>query len=350
MPIETSLFDYELPQELIAQTPLENRQESRLMKIDRETGIIEHLHFANIIDHLHPGDLLVINDTRVIPARLFVNKKTGARIELLFLKKEDSGENIWRALARPGRRIDTGTELFHDSSEAPFCTISAKHEKGEISVEVAPDDLISFLALHGTVPLPPYIKNKIDNPNRYQTVYAERDGSAAAPTAGLHFTPDLIEKIKSKGIRFATVTLHIGLDTFKPVDEEYIEDHKMHSEFYTMPDETAAAIAETKRSGGRVIAVGTTSVRAMESWALDKSPDELSGAPAGASGETRLFIFRREQFAVTNAVITNFHLPKSTLIILVSAFAGLDLLREAYEKAVKEKYRFYSFGDAMLIV
>ena len=350
MPIETRLFDYELPRELIAQTPLEKREDSRLLLLDRSTGKIERRSFTDIIDYIRPVDLLVVNDTRVFPARLFVNKKSGGRIELLFLNQTDAPENEWRALARPGRRLAAGTELFHESLETPFCRVVSILEKGEITVEVSPRPLFSFLELHGAVPLPPYIKDKISDPRRYQTVYAERDGSAAAPTAGLHFTPELIEKIKKSGARFASVTLHIGLDTFKPVGEELIEDHTMHAEFYTVPDETAAAVSETRRGGGRVIAVGTTSVRALESWAAGESKNEPAPAPKGKSGETRLFIFRRDQFAVTDAMITNFHLPRSTLIIMVSAFAGYDLLRSAYSEAIENKYRFYSFGDAMLIV
>lgn len=346
MSIETKLYDYELPQELIAQTPLVNREESRLMVIHRDTGAIEHRRFSDIVEYVRSGDLFVVNDTRVFPARLFVKKKTGARIELLLLKPVDEPNGLWRALARPGRRLDIGTELFHDTHELPFCRMIEKHEAGEWTIEATPRPLIPFLETHGIVPLPPYIKNTIPDPNRYQTVYATRNGSAAAPTAGLHFTPPLISRVENAGARFANVTLHIGLDTFKPVSTDLIEDHKMHSEIYYVPDETALSASEAARKG-RVVAVGTTAVRALESWAADREPDS---AVSGSSGETRLFIFKREQFKAVDVMITNFHLPRSTLLILVSAFAGLELTRRAYEEAVKERYRFYSFGDAMLIL
>lgn len=350
MPIETLLFDYELPPELIAQVPIENRDQSRLMVIHRENGGIEHRRFCDIVEYVQPGDLFVINDSRVIHARLFVKKKTGARIELLFLNQTDEKENIWRALARPGGRLRTEMELFHDSLEGPFCRLAEKHDRGVWTVEVIPNPLIPFLEKHGTVPLPPYIKNDIADPGRYQTVYAQRNGSAAAPTAGLHFTDSLMKRIENKGARFARVTLHIGLDTFRPIATDFIEDHEMHSEFYSAPDETAALISETIRAGCRVVAVGTTAVRSLESWADGMSREELSGGHSGRSGETRLFIYKREQIKAVDALVTNFHLPRSTLIALVSAFAGRETILRAYREAIRERYRFYSLGDAMLIV
>jgi S-adenosylmethionine:tRNA ribosyltransferase-isomerase len=350
LPIETRLYDYELPTELIAQVPIGDRDKSRLMIVDRAGGGVTHSRFAEIVEYVRPGDLFVINDSRVIRARLFVKKKSGARIELLFLRRTDEIRKRWRALARPGRKLSAGTELFHDSLDTPFCRIIKKHDGGEWTVEVSPDPLIPFLELNGVVPLPPYIKTEISDPGRYQTIYADPAGSAAAPTAGLHFTELLMKKMEEKGARFARVTLHIGLDTFRPVSTEYLEDHQMHSETYTVPGETAAAICETVRNGGRVIAVGTTSVRSLESWAYGRTRESIAAGIPGCSGDTRLFIYQKDQIKVVDALVTNFHLPRSTLLALVSAFTGLDLVKRAYGDAIRERYRFYSFGDAMLIV
>jgi len=350
LPTETRLFDYDLPPELIAQVPLENRERSRLLVIHRDTGEIEHRMFTDIIEYVRPGDLFVANDTRVFPARLFVKKPTGANIELLFLKPVDKEKTAWNVLARPGRRLREGTSLFHDSLSGPFCRLAEKHENGSWTAEALPRPLIPFLEKYGVVPLPPYIKESISDPNRYQTIYAEKDGSAAAPTAGLHFTAPLIRRIEKTGASFTKVTLHIGLDTFKPVSAEFIEDHQMHSETYCVTDDAARAVAGSIRGGGRVVAVGTTAVRALESWAAGRPRHELARALSGGEGDTNLFIRRRSQFFTTDALLTNFHLPRSTLLILVSAFAGHEIIRRAYEEAIRERYRFYSFGDAMLIL
>ncbi len=350
MPTETRLFDYDLPPELIAQVPLEKRERSRLLVIHRDTGEIQHRTFTDIHEYVEPGDLFVVNDTRVFPARLFVKKPTGANVELLFLKPVDEDKSAWNALARPGRRLREGTELFHGSLPGPFCRLGEKHEDGSWTLEALPRPLIPFLEKYGIVPLPPYIKKTISDPNRYQTIYADRNGSAAAPTAGLHFTDPLIRRIEKTGASFAKVTLHIGLDTFKPVSTEFIEDHAMHSETYYVTDIAARAVAGSIRDGGRIVAVGTTAVRSLESWAAGRSRDALARALSGREGDTTLFISRRSQFSATDALITNFHLPRSTLLILVSAFAGHEIIRRAYAEAIKEKYRFYSFGDAMLIL
>ena len=308
-------YDYDLPEELIAQDPLEDRSSSRLMVLDRQTGDVEHRHFTDILEYLHPGDCLVINNTKVIPARLFgVKEDTQAKIEVLLLKRKEN--DIWETLVKPGKKAKPGTKL------------------------VFGDEILDQL---GQMPLPPYITHQLKDKNRYQTVYAKYDGSAAAPTAGLHFTKELLQKVKDMGVDIAEVTLHVGLGTFRPVKVENVLDHHMHSEFYMVSQEAADKINRAKESGHRVIAVGTTSTRTLEAAA-----DE-NGRLHETSGWTEIFIYPGYQFKVIDALITNFHLPQSTLVMLVSALAGRAHVLHAYEIAVKERYRFFSFGDAMLI-
>ena len=336
-------FDYELPQELIAQDPLEDRSSSRLMVLDKQTGAVEHHIFKEITNYLKPGDCLVINNTKVIPARLFgVKLGTEAKIELLLLKRREN--DIWETLVKPGKKAKPGTVVsFGDGLLT-----------GEI-VDVVEDGnrLIQFhyegifeeiLDKLGQMPLPPYITHQLEDKNRYQTVYAKYDGSAAAPTAGLHFTPELLDQIRSMGVTIAEVTLHVGLGTFRPVKVENVQEHHMHSEFYRIEQEEADKINEAKRSGHRIISVGTTSTRTLESAA-----DE-NGYLTAKSGWTDIFIYPGYHFKVIDGLITNFHLPQSTLVMLVSALAGREHILAAYRTAVKEKYRFFSFGDAMLII
>ncbi len=335
-------FDYYLPKELIAQDPLEDRSSSRLLVLDKNTGAIEHKVFKDIIDYLNPGDCLVINDTKVIPARLMgVKEGTGAAIEVLLLKRKVN--DIWECLVKPGKKCRPGTVI--DFGEGTL--------KGEIT-EVIDDGnrLIQFhyegifeeiLDKLGQMPLPPYITHKLQDKNRYQTVYARHEGSAAAPTAGLHFTRELLERIKEKGITIASVTLHVGLGTFRPVKVQNIQEHHMHSEYYCIEQEEADKINAARRNGGRVIAVGTTSCRTLESAALE------DGTIPEKSGNTDIFIYPGYRFKAIDCLITNFHLPESTLVMLVSALAGKDNIMHAYEEAVKERYRFFSFGDAMFI-
>jgi len=349
LPTDIRLLDYSLPQRLIAQQPAERRDESRLLILRRDTGDLEQRAFRDIAGHARSGDLFVVNDSRVFPARLFVNRTTGGRVEILFLNQADEGGALWKCLARPARRLREGEILFHGSPPAPFCRFDSKNDSGIALVEILRPPLFPFLAKHGIVPLPPYINDAIDDPERYQTVYAEREGSAAAPTAGLHFTPELIKTIKAAGARFASVTLHIGLDTFKPIATSTVEAHEIHTEVYFVPDETARLAAQTVREGGRVIAVGTTAVRCLETWAAGKSREELAGAESGSSGATSLFIHNRSQFRIVDAMITNFHLPRTSLLALVAAFAGLDNIMSAYKFAIDNDYRFYSLGDAMFI-
>lgn len=348
MTTPTELYYYELPEELIAQEPLAERASSRLLTMDRATGGVRHSVFSEIPSMLKPGDLLVVNETKVFPARLRVKKETGAEIELMFLKKIN--DVSWDALARPGRRLKEGTPLyFGNIADQPFCQVAEKFHSGVVRVtmnEFRGDALFDFLSVHGETPLPPYIKKKSDDPGRYQTVYAGIPGSSAAPTAGMHFTNELLSQCESAGASFAKVTLHIGLDTFRPVTTPTLEEHVMHSEYYEVPDSVAKAVLATRLGGGRVIAVGTTSVRSLESWAVSGG----DGLPAGGSrGDTRLFIFKREQFRVTDAIITNFHLPGTTLLAMICAFAGRENVLDAYAEAVGMKYRFFSFGDAMFI-
>ena len=335
-------FDYELPEELIAQDPLEDRSASRLMVLDKTTGEIRHDIFRHIIDELVPGDCLVINNTKVIPARLFgVKRDTGASIEVLLLKRRDN--NIWETLVKPGKKAKVGTVLEFGDGLLTGTVVDVVEEGNRLiqfSYEGIFEEILDKL---GQMPLPPYITHPLKDKNRYQTVYAKYDGSAAAPTAGLHFTKELLEKIKEKGVEIASVTLHVGLGTFRPVKVEHIEEHHMHSEFYRIEPEEAEKINRAKESGHRIIAVGTTSCRTLESAA-----DE-NGHLEAKSGWTEIFIYPGYQFKCIDALITNFHLPQSTLVMLVSALAGKDHVLAAYKEAVKERYRFFSFGDAMFI-
>lgn len=341
--MKLSDFYYDLPQELIAQDPLKNRSESRLMVLDRKTGELKHKHFYEIIDYLNPGDCLVINDTKVIPARLMgVKEDTGASIEVLLLKRKS--EKVWETLVRPGKKMRIGARVsFGDGLLTGEVTDIAAEGNRLIRFEYDGiwEELLDQL---GQMPLPPYITHKLDDKNRYQTVYAKHDGSAAAPTAGLHFTEELLSQINEKGVEVAHVTLHVGLGTFRPVKVDNILEHHMHSEFYMVDEEEAAKINEVKERGGKVVSVGTTSTRTLE------SVSDENGIVHGGSGTTEIFIYPGYQFKVIDSLITNFHLPESTLLMLVSAFSTREKIMEAYAAAVKEQYRFFSFGDAMLIV
>lgn len=337
-----SEFDYELKEELIAQHPLKERDSSRLMLLDKNTGEIEHKVFRNIVDYLNKGDCLVVNNSRVLPARLIGNKKdTEGKMEFLLLKRTD--KDTWQALVKPGKRAKVGTEFYFGNGELRATVVSIAEEGSRIvkfSYEGIFEEVLDRL---GQMPLPPYIKEKLEDKERYQTVYSKEEGSAAAPTAGLHFTKELLEKIREKGVEVAEVTLHVGLGTFRPVSEEVIEEHKMHSEYYIIDKETAEKINRAKKDGGRVIAVGTTSLRCLESVA------KKNGAIVEDSGWTDIFIYPPYEFKAIDALITNFHLPKSSLVMLVSALAGKENIMRAYETAVQERYRFFSFGDAMFI-
>jgi S-adenosylmethionine:tRNA ribosyltransferase-isomerase len=339
--MQTSDFDYFLPPERIAQTPVEPRDSSRLMVLHRGSDVIIDSVFKDIREFLHPGDLLVINQTRVIPARLFARKSTGGRVELLLLKRLATGE--WEALVG-GKHLRTGTHLTVDNG--PEVEIVAEMEGSQRILRFL-QPVEEMLPSVGEMPLPPYIHTHLTDPERYQTVYSKQAGSAAAPTAGLHFTPALMQSLEQYGVRFARVTLHVGLDTFSPVTEADPLEHKIHTEWCEVTSETAELINSTKQAGGRVIAVGTTSVRTIESSAQAST---VVGRAAPISGSTGLFILPGYSFRLVDAMITNFHLPKSTLLMLVSAFAGREFMLHAYEEAVKREYRFYSFGDAMLIL
>ena len=335
-------YDYDLPEELIAQDPLEDRSSSRLMVLDRQTGDVEHRHFTDILEYLHPGDCLVINNTKVIPARLFgVKEDTQAKIEVLLLKRKEN--DIWETLVKPGKKAKPGTKLVFGDGLLTAEVVDVV-EEGNRLIQFHYDGIFEeILDQLGQMPLPPYITHQLKDKNRYQTVYAKSDGSAAAPTAGLHFTKELLQKVKDMGVDIAEVTLHVGLGTFRPVKVDNVLDHHMHSEFYMVSQEAADKINRAKENGHRVIAVGTTSTRTLEAAA-----DE-NGHLQETSGWTEIFIYPGYQFKVIDALITNFHLPQSTLVMLVSALAGREHVLHAYETAVKEKYRFFSFGDAMLI-
>ena len=335
-------YDYDLPEELIAQDPLEDRSSSRLMVLDRQTGDVEHRHFTDILEYLHPGDCLVIINTKVIPARLFgVKEDTQAKIEVLLLKRKEN--DIWETLVKPGKKAKPGTKLVFGDGLLTAEVVDVV-EEGNRLIQFHYDGIFEeILDQLGQMPLPPYITHQLKDKNRYQTVYAKYDGSAAAPTAGLHFTKELLQKVKDMGVDIAEVTLHVGLGTFRPVKVENVLDHHMHSEFYMVSQEAADKINRAKESGHRVIAVGTTSTRTLEAAA-----DE-NGRLHETSGWTEIFIYPGYQFKVIDALITNFHLPQSTLVMLVSALAGREHVLHAYEIAVKERYRFFSFGDAMLI-
>lgn len=335
-------FDYELPEALIAQFPVEPRDTSRLLTLNKVTGAVEHkAHFYELVEELNEGDVLVFNNTKVIPARLYGHREgSGGKVEVLLLTP--CGENRWECLVKPGKKCPVGQVIVFD--ERLKATVLDKTDFGgrivEFTVDGIFDDIIQEI---GEMPLPPYIHEKLEDKERYQTVYAKEKGSAAAPTAGLHFTPELLEEIKAKGVELEFVTLHVGLGTFRPVSVESIEDHDMHSEFYSVSPETAARINDAKAKGRRIIAVGTTSVRTLESASTD------DGVLQGTSGWTQIFIYPGYTFKMVDALVTNFHLPQSTLLMLISALAGREHCLAAYEEAVREKYRFFSFGDAMFI-
>ncbi len=335
-------FNYDLPEELIAQDPLEDRSSSRLMVLHKDTGRIEHKIFRDIIDYLDPGDCLVINDTKVIPARLMgIKEDTGAAIEVLLLKR--NADDVWECLVKPGKKARTGARIIFGEGLLVGEIVDVI-EDGNRMIKFHYEGIFEeILDKLGQMPLPPYITHKLQDKNRYQTVYAKNEGSAAAPTAGLHFTKELLEKIKEKGVNVVSITLHVGLGTFRPVKVDKIEEHHMHTETFNISKEAADTINRTRAAGGRVIAVGTTSCRTLESAAAD------DGTIPARSGDTDIFIYPGYKFKAIDCLITNFHLPESTLIMLVSALAGRDNIMNAYETAVKERYRFFSFGDAMFI-
>lgn len=334
-------FDFYLPEELIAQTPLEKRDNSRLLHLDKNTGKIEHKHFYDIKQYVRPGDCLVLNDSRVLPARLIGTRPTGGAVELVLLK--DLGDNCWECLSRPGRKTKPGQELIFGNGELTAVVQDLTQGGNRIVKFNYKGIFLEILERLGKMPLPPYIKEELQDSERYQTVYSKELGSAAAPTAGLHFTKELLSEIEDMGVSICCVTLHVGLGTFRPVKAENIEDHDMHSEFCIIPEETAKTVNDTKKAGGRVIAVGTTSCRTLESFTTD------DGVLQATSGWTNIFIYPGYTFKCIDALITNFHLPESTLIMLVSALAGREHILNAYKTAVNEKYRFFSFGDAMFI-
>ena len=339
--MKVSEFNYELPEELIAQTPIEKRDESRLMVLDRSKQTIEHKTFKDIIDYLEPGDCLVRNNTKVIPARIYGKKETGAKVEFLLLKNIEG--DIWETIVRPGNKLHVGTKvIFGDGllTAEILEIMPGGTRKVQFSYKGIFNEILDKI---GLMPLPPYIHEELKDNDRYQTVYAKYDGSAAAPTAGLHFTPELLKKIEEKGVKIANVTLHVGIGTFRPVKEENVENHEMHTEHFYIKQEDVDKINETKKQGKRVIAVGTTSCRVLETIA-----DE-NGFVKETEADTSIFIYPGYQFKCLDALITNFHLPQSTLLMLVSALAGKDYIMKAYNEAVKEKYRFFSFGDAMFI-
>ena len=340
--MKTHDFWFDLPEELIAQTPLQQRDSSRLLKLDRATGAVTHKHFYDIIDELRPGDCLVMNDSRVLPARLLGHRPTGGAVEVLLLR--DLGENCWECLCKPGRKMQVGSEVIFGNGELT-ATVREIREDGNRVVEFHYTGIfLEVLERLGKMPLPPYIKAELADQERYQTVYSREVGSAAAPTAGLHWTQELLDKAREKGVKTAFVTLHVGLGTFRPVKAENILEHHMHAELCMMSPETAAILNETKRAGGRVICVGTTSCRTLESLVNE------DGSFEAKSKWTEIFIYPGYCFKAMDGLITNFHLPESTLVMLVSAFAGRENVLNAYDEAVKEKYRFFSFGDAMCIL
>lgn len=334
-------FDFYLPEELIAQTPLEKRDNSRLLHLDKNTGKIEHKHFYDIKQYVRPGDCLVLNDSRVLPARLIGTRPTGGAVELVLLK--NLGDNCWECLSRPGRKTKPGQELIFGNGELTAVVQDLTQGGNRIVKFNYKGIFLEILERLGKMPLPPYIKEELQDSERYQTVYSKELGSAAAPTAGLHFTKELLSEIEDMGVSICCVTLHVGLGTFRPVKAENIEDHDMHSEFCIIPEDTAKTVNDTKKAGGRVIAVGTTSCRTLESFTTD------DGVLQATSGWTNIFIYPGYKFKCIDALITNFHLPESTLIMLVSALAGRECILNAYKTAVNEKYRFFSFGDAMFI-
>lgn len=341
--LTTEDFDYDLPQELIAQTPLKERDQSRLLVLDSKTGKYQDDYFYNVIDRLNPGDALVMNDSRVMPARLYgVKPETGGHVEVLLLNNTD-GDN-WETLVKPAKRAKVGTEISFGDGKLT-ATVTEELEHGGRMIEFHYDGIfMEILDQLGEMPLPPYIKEKLDDPEMYQTVYSREIGSAAAPTAGLHFTRELLKKIEDKGVKLVYLTLHVGLGTFRPVSEENIEDHKMHSEFYRLTEDAAKTLNEVKANGGRIVATGTTSIRTLETIGT-----KFNGEIRANSGWTDIFIKPGYKWQVVDAFITNFHLPKSTLVMLVASFTGRENILNAYRHAVSEKYRFFSFGDAMFI-
>lgn len=343
MTLSVDDFDYDLPHELIAQTPIKERDESRLLVLDHKTGALEDKHFYDILNELHAGDAVVMNDSRVMPARIYgVKKETGAHLEVLLLHN-DNGDQ-WETLVKPAKRAKVGTEIEFGEGLLK-ATVTKELEHGGREIEFHYDGIfMEILEKLGETPLPPYIKEKLDDPERYQTVYARESGSAAAPTAGLHWTKELLKKVEEKGVKFVYLTLHVGLGTFRPVDEKNIEDHKMHSEFYRLSESSAATLNEVRQNGGRIIATGTTSIRTLETIGT-----KFDGEIKADSGWTDIFIKPGYEWKVVDAFITNFHLPKSTLVMLVAAFTGRDMILNAYQHAINEKYRFFSFGDAMFI-
>lgn len=341
--LTTEDFDYDLPQELIAQIPLKERDQSRLLVLDSKTGKYQDDYFYNVIDRLNPGDALVMNDSRVMPARLYgVKPETGGHVEVLLLNNTD-GDN-WETLVKPAKRAKVGTEISFGDGKLT-ATVTEELEHGGRMIEFHYDGIfMEILDQLGEMPLPPYIKEKLDDPEMYQTVYSREIGSAAAPTAGLHFTKELLKKIEDKGVKLVYLTLHVGLGTFRPVSEENIEDHKMHSEFYRLTEDAAKTLNEVKANGGRIVATGTTSIRTLETIGT-----KFNGEIRADSGWTDIFIKPGYKWQVVDAFITNFHLPKSTLVMLVASFTGRENILNAYRHAVSEKYRFFSFGDAMFI-
>lgn len=341
--LTTEDFDFELPEELIAQTPLSDRSSSRLLVVDRETGKFEDKHFYNIIDELEPGDALVMNDTRVLPARIYGEKQeTGAHLEILLLNNIEG--DTWETLIKPAKRAKVGTKITFGDGRLEAVVEEELDHGGRIIRFQYKGIFLEILESLGEMPLPPYIKERLEDPDRYQTVYAKENGSAAAPTAGLHFTPELLEQIAAKGVKLVYLTLHVGLGTFRPVSVDNIADHEMHSEFYRLTEEAAAQLNEVRAKGGKIVAVGTTSIRTLETIGT-----KFDGQIKADSGWTSIFITPGYQFKIVEAFSTNFHLPKSTLVMLVSAFAGRDLTLSAYQHAIDERYRFFSFGDAMFL-
>lgn len=343
MDMSTEDFDFDLPEKLIAQTPLKNRETSRLLVVEQATGKMVDKHFTDILDELHPGDALVMNDTRVLPARLHgVKPDTGGQLEVLLLVNQEG--NRWETLIKPARRAKVGTEIHFGDGRLKAKVVEELDHGGRIIDFMYEGVFLEILESLGEMPLPPYIKEQLEDPERYQTVYAKENGSAAAPTAGLHFTKELLQKIEEKGVKLVYLTLHVGLGTFRPVSVENVDEHEMHREFYRLTEEAAETLKEVKASGGRIVAVGTTSIRTLETIGT-----KFDGQLQADSGWTDIFIYPGYEFKIVDAFSTNFHLPKSTLVMLVSAFLGKELTMEAYAHAVSEEYRFFSFGDAMFV-
>ena len=339
--MKTSNFYYALPEELIAQTPLEKRDASRLLRLNKATGETEHRHFFDLPTYLKPGDCLVLNDSRVLPARLIGRRETGGAVEVVLLR--DLGDKGWECLTRPGRKTRPGTKLIFGDGALTAEVIDSVEDGNKLLRFSYEGIFLEVLERLGKMPLPPYIKEELSDGERYQTVYSRETGSAAAPTAGLHFTKELLEKLTEQGVKICYITLHVGLGTFRPVKAEEIENHEMHAEFCVIPEETAHLVTETKKAGGRIVSVGTTSCRSLESFARE------DGSLQPGCGWTDIFIYPGYRFKCVDSLITNFHLPESTLVMLVSALAGREQVLNAYAQAVEEKYRFFSFGDAMLI-